>query len=266
MRGYRAKKHLGQHFLNNKKDLISIVNAATLTKNDTVLEIGPGLGALTAELASRAGHVITIEKDKELCEALQKRFSNTKNVSIVAGDALRIDFSALSLIHNGFKVVANIPYYITSSILRKLLSKTPKPTLAALTVQKEVAHRIVAKPPHLSILALSVLFFGAPTLVMNIPKERFSPRPKVDSAIIAIKLLEHSPHHALESVFFKLVKAGFAQKRKTLANSLSSALGMPKNKAHALLESVSIPHNARAQEISFEAWIKLARSAQETAL
>lgn len=265
---FRANKKLGQHFLKNKRTLLTMVNAAAINHDDTVLEVGPGFGSLTDFLTQRAKLVIAIEKDKELYKLLKQNYnsSNNKRFRLVWGDALKTNFGALGLKDKKYKVVANIPYYITSSLIEKFLSQRPRPTSITLLIQKEVAQRIVSAPPHMNILALSVAFFATAHIVSYVPKELFSPKPDVDSAVIHFSLNNVSRSTSLEKNFFKFVKAGFAQKRKTLANSLSASLKLPKETILSLLEKTQIPHNARAQEISLDTWIKLAVAGTQFAL
>ncbi len=258
----KPKKSLGQNFLINAGILEKIVSAAELSSDDTVLEIGPGTGNLTKLLSEKAGRVIAIEKDRRLIDELREKFKNM-NFEIIEGDILKIDIG--TLISNplskasgnwgGYKVVGNIPYYITSNLLRTIFEKWPKPKLIVLTVQKEVAQRIVAKPPDMNLLALSMQFYSIPTIIGHISKGSFRPIPKVDSAII--KLIPKKDPLADQALFFKLIKAGFAGKRKQLANNLSKNLGIPKDKVIGILQELGLDEKVRAENLSLEKWSKL---------
>ncbi|HUT96139.1 MAG TPA: 16S rRNA (adenine(1518)-N(6)/adenine(1519)-N(6))-dimethyltransferase RsmA [Candidatus Paceibacterota bacterium] len=243
------KKYMGQNFLIDENVLNKIIGAANLSPEDTVLEIGPGLGILTIELAKRAKKVITIEKDKNLCEVLQKTLDeeNIKNVKIINGDILKIKPVGFP----NYKIVANIPYYLTSPIIRKFLEAGNKPAMMILMVQKEVAQRITAKPPHMNILSIAVQFYAEPEIIDYVPKSSFSPMPKVDSAIMKI-IPKQIPEINTEK-FFTLVKKGFSAKRKMLKNNLSILL-----KANQInLEKIGLNPKVRAENLSIDDWIKI---------
>src|SRR3989338_8157112 len=234
------KKHLGQHFLNNKKILEEMARAAEISKNDIVLEVGPGLGSLTEILAARAKKVIAVEKDRELIPILRERFRNYKNVEIIQGDILKIENWKVKI--GNFKVVANLPYYITSRFLRLFLSQTEFGSkLMVLMVQKEVAERICAKPPKMNLLALSVQLYAKPEIIRKVSKGQFSPPPKVDSAIIKISL--RRPTSNSEQIL-ALAKIAFQQKRKMLRHSLPWL-------------SDSQVARKRPEELSLEDWAKI---------
>lgn len=290
-------KLLGQHFLTCEWVLPELAKAAELTAGDTVLEIGPGTGVLTRFLASRAKKVIAVEKDtalaKDLADQLgqtkthldhSKHFSDdrqqfVKNVEIITGDILRFDFSTLP---NKYKVVANIPYYLTSRLIRILLELEKKPHIIVLTIQKEVAERIVARPPDMNpapfadkkpnagsthrkgcgmnILALSAQAYGTSEIIAHVPASCFNPQPKVDSAILKISNISENffiKHHIAPKDFFTLIKAGFSSGRKVLTNNLQRFT--PKKDLAQALISIGHPALARAQELSLEDWAKLAR-------
>lgn len=257
----RPKKSLGQHFLINPRILDKIVAAAEITKEDTVLEIGPGTGNLTKELAEKAGKVIAIEKDRRLINALKLKFENS-NVKIVESDILKLKIE--SLIENyklkieNYKIVGNIPYYITSNFLRTVLEKWPKPKLVVLTIQKEVAQRIMARPPHMNLLALSVQFFSEPKIIRYISKENFRPRPKVDSAIIKLISKKELPIDNPER-FFKISRAGFLGKRKQLINSLSANLKKEKKEIEKNLKEAEIDLKSRPEELDIDSWVRIAK-------
>jgi len=259
----RPKKGLGQHFLADPVALGRIVAAADLTPADTVVEIGPGLGALTSLLAERAGRVVAVELDDQLAAVLAERLSSRANVEIHPGNILRIsDFA--SLVGPSYKVVANLPYYITSAVLRHLLERSDPPSLLVVTVQREVAERIAAAPPDMSLLAVSVQFYGTPHLVARIPAGAFYPPPKVDSAVVRIDVLAEPAVSLAEGVsvgdYFRLVRAGFGHKRKTLRNALSAGLGLAPAAVEAALARPGIDPRRRAETLTLQEWADLAAS------
>jgi len=237
---HRPKKSLGQNFLINAGILEKIVSVAELGPDDTVLEIGPGTGNLTKLLSEKAGQVIALEKDRWLIEELKKKFRNT-NVEISEGDVLKYFdiWKYQSIKEKEYKIVANIPYYITSRLLRMIFEAWPKPKLIVLTVQKEVAKRIAAKPPDMNLLALSVQLYAEPKIVSYVSRGSFSPMPKVNSAIIKL-----TPHGQLPSTdpakLFKLIKVGFSGKRKQLVNNLAKNFGMMKGDILKIFEKTGI--------------------------
>jgi 16S rRNA (adenine1518-N6/adenine1519-N6)-dimethyltransferase len=255
----RAHKGLGQNFLQDPLALEKIVSAAEIQKTDTVLEIGPGLGSLTRYLAVSAKEVLAVELDANLLPPLKAVLSPYQNVRLVHGDILKLSPAELTTEKN-YIVVANIPYYITSAVIRHLLESETKPRRIVLTIQKEVAQRICAKPGDLSLLALSVQVYGKPRVVAHIPADAFFPAPKVDSAVLVIDIypVPLIIEELLEP-FFKLVKAGFSQKRKTLRNSLSSGLHISPSNAAEFLSSADIDPQRRAETLSIEEWERLSQ-------
>ncbi len=271
-----AKKSLGQNFLVDRAALDKIVETAELKYTDTVLEIGPGVGTLTEELIGRAGEVIAIEKDDFLAKLLNNKYqisnagSNVK-FQIINQDVLEFDISTFrkgslhSSAKNGFgrddnavyKLIANIPYYITSKILKKFLSAENKPEIIVLLVQKEVAERICAKPGNLSVLAVSVQYYGQPEIVDIVKRDSFFPAPEVDSAILKISKIKNQKSKTDEEYFFKIVKAGFSARRKTLFNNLKSGTNIPKEKISDIIEKIGFNQNTRAQELSVVDWQNL---------
>lgn len=249
------KKSLGQNFLANPRILDKIVAAAEISKDDIVLEVGPGTGNLTKKLATKAKRVIAIEKDRRLIEQLKEKFKNS-NVEIIEGDILKIKTNNLQLITNNYKIVANVPYYITSNFLRMVFEDWPKPKLIVLTIQKEVAQRTTAKPPKMNLLALSVQFFAEPKIIGYISKENFRPQPKVDSAIIKLTPKSQKPDIDTEK-FFKIIRAGFSGKRKQLTNSLTHNLNKTKGIIEESLKNSCLNLKARAEELSLNEWIEL---------
>lgn len=249
-------KSLGQHWLHDRAVLSHIADCAELTPNDTVLEIGPGLGTLTSQLLRRAGRVIAVEFDTELARKLPGQFTG-KNLEVVAGDILQYDLSGLPA---GYKVVANVPYYITSKIVQMLMTANNKPSVAVLLVQKEVAERLSAKPGDMSILAISAQIFADVSLGNVVKAELFTPPPKVDSQVVVLRT--HTTPFLIdisEADFFRVVKAGFSAKRKKLRSSLAGGLGMPKATIESILQSASIDPNARAEALGLDDWTRLTR-------
>ena len=255
--GLRPSKKLGQNFLQDPAILDKIVQIAEVTENDTVLEIGPGLGSLTRHLALSAKEVVAIEIDKKIIPALRASLDGYSNVKVIEGDVLET-VPAEVINASEYLVVANIPYYIPSAILRHLLENNPRPSRMVLTIQKEVAQRICANKGKMSLLALSVHVYGHPEIIANIPAGAFYPLPKVDSAVIRIALHDEPriPVYLLDA-FFRLAKAGFGQKRKTLRNSLSAGLHIPTSQSEELLINSGIEPRRRAETLTLEEWVLL---------
>lgn len=253
----RPHKGLGQNFLSDDEVLSGIADAAGIPEHAAVLEVGPGLGSLTRHLAERAERVVAVELDKDLIPVLRKEFADCPNVEIVEGDILQ--FSPDGYFNDGdYYVAANIPYYITSAVIRHLLEGKARPKRLALTVQKEVAERICAAPGKLSLLALSVQVYGRADMPMIIPAAAFYPEPNVDSAVVRIELYEE-PLISQEKMedFFALAKAGFGQKRKTMRNSLSSNLHISGPEAETLLQKAGIDPTRRAETLTIDEWKRL---------
>jgi 16S rRNA (adenine1518-N6/adenine1519-N6)-dimethyltransferase len=256
-----ARKRLGQHFLVDRGVLEIILEAATLTSDDLVIEVGPGLGVLTKELAREAGRVVAVELDDRLATALQGEMASLHNVTVINGDILKLDTADLldeSGSQDGYKVVANLPYYITAPVLRHFVEASPRPQMMVVMVQKEVAETIAARPGRMSLLSVSVQFYGEPVIVDYIPASSFYPVPEVDSAILKIDVCS-KPRVAVddESGFFGLVRAGFSAARKQLVNSLAQGLGLPKEKVFSLIEKAGIEPTRRAETLSIEEWARL---------
>lgn len=250
--GLSAKKSLGQNFLVDREALESIVGAAKLTVDDTVLEIGPGLGVLTDELVKYTNNVVALEADRDLAQLLKARAAGNLRVECV--DALAFNLSSLP---RNYKVVSNLPYYITSPLIRMLLEASNKPSTMTLLVQKEVAERIVASPGKMSVLGFSVQYYGQPELVAQVGAKSFYPAPKVDSAVLHIRVGDSPAFRADSRRLFRLVKAGFGEKRKMLRNSLAGGLAMSPEQVIDLMHMAGIADTARAQELSIVEWQQL---------
>ncbi len=249
--GLEPKKSLGQNFLFDENVLRRIVTAAKLEPEDAVLEIGPGLGSLTKLLAETAVAVTTVELDERFIPILRLELAPYPHVRLVHGDILTQD--PADWFAGPYKVVANVPYYITGAILRHLLEGTHKPTLLVLTVQKEVAERVTAVPPNMSLLAASVQFYGRAEKVADIKAGSFWPTPDVDSAVLCIARHPTLPTAAFEQRFFRLVRAGFSQKRKQLQKNLRR-LGLDKHKVEEMLQEAGIDGRARAETLTMAQW------------
>ncbi len=250
----KPSRGLGQNFLSDDRILDKIVTLSEVTGDDEVLEIGPGLGSLTRHLALSAKSVTAVEIDKKIIPVLSEIIKDYANINLVCGDILEQDIGILGL-QNGYLVVANIPYYITSAVIRHLLEGQIKPARIVLTVQLEVARRICAIPGDLNLLALGVQVYGKPQVIMRIPAGAFYPPPKIDSAVVRIDLFPEPfiPTSKLDQ-FFLLCKAGFGQKRKTLRNSLSHGLGMTTRQVEDNLAAAKIDPSRRAETLGLNEW------------
>jgi 16S rRNA (adenine1518-N6/adenine1519-N6)-dimethyltransferase len=255
--GLRPDKKLGQNFLIDPAALERVVAAAGKLTGEVVLEVGPGLGSLTRLLAERARRVVAVELDADLIPPLERVLDNYENVQIVTGDILQLDPGIL-VGQPDYCVVANIPYYITSALLRHLLEADFRPDRMVLTVQQEVAARICASPGAMSLLALSVQVYGHPEIAARIPAGAFYPAPKVESAVVRVDFYPEPriPTPELET-FFRLAKAGFSQKRKTLRNALTAGLGLPASKVEELLDQARVDSRRRAETLSLDEWYRL---------
>jgi len=251
------KKSLGQHWLYDVNSLRAMADAAHIGPNDEVLEIGPGLGTLTAELAGRAKHVTSVEFDPELAEGLAMHMS-AKNVTVVHLDILKFDLTNLP---RNYKVAANLPYYITSKIVRMLLESPNPPREWSLLIQKEVAHRMAAQPGDMSILGIAVQYYAEPTLGPVVLAELFTPPPKVDSQNIALKRHAKPMYGDIKTIdYVRVVRAGFGEKRKTIRNSLSGGLHMDKPQIEALLGAAGVNPRARAEQLDLDDWYRLTKA------
>lgn len=257
--GIAARKGLGQNFLIDREVLERIVAAADLEPSDLVVEVGPGLGILTRELAERAGHVVAVEVDPGMVKVLADVLQGVPNAEVIAADILKFDHVA----HLGgrpYKVVANLPYYITSPTLRHFLEARVKPSCMVVLVQKEVAERITARPGEMSLLAVSVQFYADPTLVAFVPASAFFPPPKVDSAILRIDVYDRPVAEIDPDKFFKVVSAGFSQPRKQLHNALQRGMWLPPGGALQALRAAGIDEKRRAETLDVDEWAALCRA------
>ena len=260
-----AKKGLGQHFLVDERVLRSLISAAELAPTDIVVEVGPGLGILTRELARKAGRVIAVEVDPGLASALKESLAHWPNVSILNADVLESEPTTLIETDKAepfptYKIVANLPYYIASAVIRHFLETRHKPRLMVVTVQKEVAQAMVAQPGRMSIMSVSVQLYGKPTIVDYVPAQSFYPPPKVDSAIVRIDLYDHPAVEVADvDRFFEVVRGGFSAPRKQLRNSLAQGLKISPEGAFALLEDAEISPRRRAETLSLEEWAMVCR-------
>lgn len=255
----KAKHSLGQNFLINQRIVERIIDEANLTKKDQVLEIGPGKGVLTFLLAEKADKVVAVEKDKRLINWLTELAEKVENVQIIESDILKIEESEVKKFFQNkkYKIVANLPYNITSHFLKKFLETDYQPQEMLLMVQKEVGERIVAKAGDHSLLSLSVQFFCNPEIVFNVPRGNFSPAPKVDSVIINLKNISQNKFKLDAEKFFSVIKPGFSAKRKVLRSNLEK---FGKEKVQAVFAELGLAENVRAQELTLEQWVKLALS------
>jgi 16S rRNA (adenine1518-N6/adenine1519-N6)-dimethyltransferase len=243
VRPWMSNTLMGQHFLTSSALAERIVDAAQITSKDIILEVGPGKGILAEILARRAKKVIAIEKDERFVELLKQKFSRAKNIEIISGDILKIDLDAI--LPKKYKIVANIPYYLTSHFLRIFLEGEPRPQSMTLMIQYEVARRVVAQPPNMNLLALSVQAYGKPKIIQKVPRSFFHPQPNVDSALITITEISDSffTKNKIEpKKFFEIARKAFQKKRKTLHNS------------------IGIDSQKRPQELSLDAWTNVMRN------
>lgn len=264
LKKYRAcpSRRLGQNFLIDKRAIKKIIKAAELDPGGLVLEIGPGFGVLTQELAKRVKKVLAIEKDQKMIEILKETLNDFKNVEVFQEDILNFNLKTFNLKPKTYKVVANLPFYLTAPVIRKFVETLEtEPQQLVLVVQKEAAERISARPPDMSILAISVQFYAQPEIVAFISKKSFWPQPKVDSAILRIAPLIKTDKKLIDAnLFFRIVKAGFSQPRKQLINNLSRLLKIDREKVKSWLLKNNIQPTQRAQTLRVEDWISLTKS------
>ncbi|MDX2075017.1 MAG: 16S rRNA (adenine(1518)-N(6)/adenine(1519)-N(6))-dimethyltransferase RsmA [bacterium] len=253
----QPKKSLGQNFLHDPNALDKIISVSELSPTDTVLEIGAGTGALTEKLAQTVKRVVAVELDDRLFTVLRAEMERYPNVELLFADILQVNLAEV-MGDDPYVVVANVPYYITSAILRMLLETSHRPTRLIMTIQTEVAERIIAKPPDMSVLAVSVQFYGTPDIVARFNPAVFYPRPEVGSAVLRV-ITHDAPVIDVpsEALFFRVVRAGFGQKRKQLKNSLASGLAMKSEEAGNLCTQVGIDPMRRAETLTLPEWAAL---------
>jgi len=250
-----ARKGLGQNFLIDGGILKKIAAAAELTPTDIVIEVGSGLGVLTGILVEQAGKVIAIELDSNLANILKSHFSDSTKIAIINEDVLKVDPSDILGKQTDYKVVANLPYYITSAVIRHFLEASVKPGILVLMVQKEVAKQITAQPGQMSLLSVSVQLYGKPTIVGKVSAQCFYPAPNVDSAILKIAVYPRPKIQTGDITgFFDIVRAGFSANRKQLPNSLANGLKVPKSDILPLLEKAGIDPQRRAETLTIDEW------------
>ncbi len=259
----RANKRMGQHFLVDRGILRSIAAAAHLTTDDTVIEVGPGTGLLTSELHALAGEVIAVELDRQMVALLRETFAQTGNVAVIEGDILTLSPAELlshrsSLGASRYKVVANLPYYITSPVLRHFLHSGARPDVMIVTVQEEVAHAIMAKPGDMSLLSVSVQVFARPSVVRRVSARSFHPAPKVDSIVLRLDTVPTPPIPPGQiPSFLNFVGAGFHSPRKQLRNSFGHGLALQRTQIEELLSSGGIAPTRRPETLTVEEWVHL---------
>jgi len=246
-------KRLGQNFLVSQKVLKRIIETVHLEPDDTVLEIGPGTGILTQELAKKVEKVIAVEKDPKMVEILKETLKDFKNVEII-----QKDIRYLKPTISNYKVVGNLPFYLTSPVIRQFLELSPQPKEMVLIVQKEVGQRICSKPPKMNLLATAVQFYADAKIVFYVSKKSFWPQPKVDAAVI--KIIPRTPSTGDTETFFKIVKAGFSQPRKQLINNLSKGLKISREKIKTWLLKNRIPPTQRAERLNLDDWLNLTKT------
>jgi len=258
----RPSKKLGQNFLIDKKVVNKFIKAAALGSKDEVLEIGPGIGTLTQEIAKKAKRVIVVEKDPQMVEILKKTLREFKNIEIIQGDILKTDVSGFRFQVSGkYKVIGNLPFFLMAPVIRKFLETQRQPKEMIFFVQKEVGQKICASPPQMSLLAISVHFYAQPKIVSFFSKKSFWPQPNVDAAIIKIEpRIKNSELRINKDLFFRVVKVGFSHPRKQLVNNLSKGLKIDKEKVRTWLLKNGLQPNQRAETLKAADWLKLAKS------
>ena len=249
------KKSLGQHFLVDRRVLGRIVQAAELSRSDVVVEVGAGRGFLTGALAERAGRVVAVEIDEALAGRLAESLTLRPNVKVVAADAREVDIDSLVESDASYKVVANLPYYAASPIIRRFLEAVHKPALMVVMVQREVAEQMVARPGKMRLLSVATQLYGAPRIMASVPPRAFRPAPRVSSSVVRIDVYDGPALHLdSEENFFRLVRAGFSAPRKQIRNSLMHGLEESPEATQTLLARAAIDHTRRPQTLSLAEW------------
>ena len=256
--GLRPDKGAGQNFLLDEAVVDSMIAAADIRSKDTVLEIGPGFGVLTGKLLATGAKVVAIELDQRLAAWLRKKYAKTPNLVLVEGDVFKINLHD-HLQDGGYKLVANLPYSATSLVLRNFLSLRPRPSELTIMIQKEVAERVVAEPGNLSLLGLMVQYYSHPSYLFDVPAGSFWPEPKVTSAVIHCQVQDW-PDERETKKLFRAARSGFSGKRKQLHNALAPLLGLTSAKTVEWLEKRGLPSTARAQDLSLETWLEIAKN------
>lgn len=255
----KANKSLGQNFLINEQIIDDIVRVADVNENDLIIEIGPGLGSLTSKLADNAKKVIAIELDQNMIEILKERFSLYKNVELIHGDIMKVDLKEIIGEEKNVKIVANLPYYITTPIVMKLLEENLKMESITVMVQKEVGERFCANPDgkEYGAITVSINYYSNPKIVLEVPKDNFNPIPEVDSCVVQLKLKENHIELNDKKLFFRLIKTAFSQRRKNIGNSLTG-IGMTKQEVKEMLEALGLDINLRAENLSINQYAQIA--------
>lgn len=254
----KANKLLGQNWLINPKIHQKILAAAEIVPADVILEVGPGTGLLTKLLVQTGARVLAIEKDHQLAEQLARQFKIYKNVTIIPGDILKIKPQNYGLSTKDYKILGNIPYYLTSHLLRLILEKWPAPKLIVMTIQKEVAQRIIASPPHMNLLGLAVQWHAQAEIIATVAKGNFRPVPKVDSAVVKIIPQPLDPEKArLTPFLFKIARVSFSGKRKQLLNSVATGLSISKTDLELIFKKMDLDGQRRPETLSIPEWQKL---------
>lgn len=255
----KANKSLGQNFLINEQIIDDIVKVANVNEDDLIIEIGPGLGSLTSKLADNAKKVVAIELDQNMIEILKERFSLYKNVEIIHGDIMKVDLKEIIGEEKKVKIVANLPYYITTPIVMKLLEENLKMESITVMVQKEVGERFCAIPggKEYGAITVSINYYSDPKIVLEVPKDNFNPVPEVDSCVVQLKLKENHIELKDKKLFFRLIKIAFSQRRKNIGNSLTG-IGMTKQEVKEMLEALSLDINLRAENLSINQYAQIA--------
>ncbi|MFN8592722.1 MAG: 16S rRNA (adenine(1518)-N(6)/adenine(1519)-N(6))-dimethyltransferase RsmA [Thermomicrobiales bacterium] len=258
----RPNKGLGQHFLFERGIVERMVRVAGVTSSDTVVEIGPGLGILTSELLRKAGHVVAIELDRNLAAHLRRTFGDLPNLTLVENNVMSVDLDLFLPPSGPYDVVANLPYSLGSAILRHLLESPRPPRRLTIMLQKEVAERVVASPPDMSILAVATQFYAKPYIAFDVSPTVFIPPPKVESAVLTLEVHKQPPlPQRFHPLFFRIVTAGFRQKRKQVANSIADVLRLPKTDVSQWLELAGIDPMRRAETLAVADWVRLTETA-----
>ncbi|MBI2627152.1 MAG: ribosomal RNA small subunit methyltransferase A [Parcubacteria group bacterium] len=252
-------KKFGQNFLKDKKYLDLIVDSAEIGNKDVVLEIGPGSGFLTERILKKSENLILVEKDKRFIEYLNKKFFGYKKMSIINQDILEFSPPEFNLRKDSYTVIGNIPYYLTSRLFKVIFESWPAPKRVIFTIQKEVAQRIISIPPNMSILSVAIQYFAKPEIVSLVPKTAFSPVPKVDSAILKLTPRDIVESEEEKNKFFKVVRAGFAYKRKVLINTLAEKINLDKENLESIFKNLHLSLNTRPQELTIDNWTNLSR-------